>query len=143
MTHNTYRLTVVMALVLMAAGWMLRTDAQSLPPHVAGKIVSVSHEKVMVNNQSQDQITVTVESCQVPGQLKSVVYSPATVSDRTALGALYDETLTSARTANMAKQQMVNGFGLFWVDANNRVTRTGILGAKMDCSVVPSLLKQF
>src|SRR5690349_16151693 len=64
---------------------------------VAGKVVAVSHEKVNVNNAWLDKVTVTVDSCAARGTLKTVHYLPATVSDRTALGHLFQNDLTHAR----------------------------------------------
>ena len=118
--------------------------AQQPPKTVAGKVVAVSHEKVQVNTQWLDQIKVKVESCAASGTLEEVVYSPATVSDRTALGHLFDEDLNQARQMVMlTPQRQINGYGLFWVDANNKVLRTGVLGYDIDCGVVPKLVQQF
>ena len=115
----------------------------ALAAQVAGKVVAVSHEKVQVGTAWHDKISVTVDSCDAPGTLVTVTYAPATVSDRTALGHLFDQDLTSARTANMKAQNMPNGYGIFWVDATNKVLRTGLLGSPADCSHVPQLVKQF
>lgn len=112
--------------------------------YVAGRIVNVSQEKVTVNTAVLDKITVSVESCDARGgALKSVFYAPATVSDRTALGHLFDQDIQSARTPNMETQHQPNGFGIFWVDDTGRVLRTGILGANVDCNLVPALVNQF
>src|SRR5690348_3233811 len=103
----------------------LAAFSQSTTPpkkYVAGKIVNVSHEKITVppNNVVLDKITVSVDSCDARGgPLKTVIYAPATVSDRTALGHLFDQDLQSARTANMERQNQPNGFGVFWVDESN------------------------
>lgn len=110
---------------------------------VAGKVVAVSHEKVTVNTTVLDKITVTVDSCDARGTLKTVHYSPATVSDRTALGHLFDQNETSGRTPNMEAQQQANGFGLFWVDDSNRVLRTGIMGHNVDCKNISGFVSQF
>jgi hypothetical protein len=118
--------------------------AQQPSAHVAGKIVAVAHEKVNVNNQWLDKISVTVDSCDARGTLKTVQYFPATVSDRTALGHLFEQNLHSARTANMERQQQQpNGFGVFWVNAQNQVLRTGLLGHQVGCNDVNQALKQF
>jgi hypothetical protein len=113
------------------------------PNVVSGKVVAVSHEKTTVNNVVLDKITVTVESCEQRGALKTVHYSPATVSDRTVLGHLFQQNAASAITPNMPAQQQFNGYGLFWVDATQRVLRTGILGHGQSCPNVPGFLSQF
>jgi hypothetical protein len=130
----------LMALTAMAVPAL----AQQPPAPVAGKVVAVAHEKVNVNNQWLDKISVTVDNCQARGTLQTVHYLPATVSDRTALGHLYEQDLHSARTANMERQQQQpNGFGVFWVDAQGRVLRTGLLGHQVGCGDVPRALSQF
>ncbi len=121
----------------------LFASAQQLPRHIAGKVASVSHQKVKVGQSWLDKISVTVDSCMTPGKLETVHYTPSIDSDRTALGHLFNEDVQSARTANMVKQKLPNGFGVFWVDQANKVLRTGILGSKMDCGIVPSILQQF
>ncbi len=132
----------VTAIVL--SGVAVSVQAQTdLPPHVAGKVVAVTHEKVKVNETWHDQIKVKVESCTKNGALEEVHYTPASVSDRTALGHLLQQEYHHASTANMPKQKMINGFGLFWVDSTNRVTRTGLLGHNVDCRNVPALLGEF
>lgn len=118
--------------------------AQKPPAYVAGKVVAVAHEKVNVNNQWLDKISVTIDSCDARGTLKTVQYFPATVSDRTALGHLFEQDLQSARTPNMERQQQQpNGFGVFWVDAQNHVLRTGLLGHQVGCADVSKALSQF
>ena len=119
--------------------------AQQPPVYEAGKGVAVAHEKVNVNNRWLDKISVTVDSCQSRGVLKTVYYLPATVSDRTALGHLFEQDLQSARTANMEHQpqQHPNGFGVFWTDAQGRILRTGLLGHQAGCADVPHVLSQF
>lgn len=130
--------------VMVAAMISTVVQAQQPPAHVAGKIVAVAHEKVNVNNQWLDKISVTVDSCDARGTLKTVQYFPATVSDRTALGHLFEQNLHSARTANMERQQQQpNGFGIFWVNAQNQVLRTGLLGHQVGCGDVSQALKQF
>ena len=116
---------------------------QQLPRHVAGKIVNVSHEKVQVNQKWLDKMSVTVESCQEPGTLKTVHYTPGFDSDRSALGHLFDQDIQSAYTPDMPKQQLPNGYGVFWTNEDNKVLRTGLLGSKLDCRAVPSMLQQF
>ncbi len=128
-------------ILAMAAAGLLAGAAHAA--NVAGKIVSVSHEKVNVNNVWLDKISVTVDSCDAPGTLVTVQYSPATTSDRAALGHLFDQNITSARTADLKAQQMPNGYGVFWVDANNRVLRTGLLGSPLNCSHVQKIIQQF
>lgn len=141
---NNMKKIVTLSLALLAVASASASLAQNqLPKHVAGKVVAVSHEKVNVNNQWLDQIKVKVASCANKNMLEEVVYSPATVSDRTALGHLFEEDLTHARTANLEAQQQINGHGLFWVDANNHVLRTGLLGHNVDCRNVPQLLQLF
>ncbi len=133
---------------LMATALLLLTPSlgmaqQPLPKHVAGKVVAVSQEKVQVApNQWADQVKVKVDSCLQRGKLEEVVYNPATISDRTALGHLFEENYTSAWTPLMEAQQNIGGYGLFWVDDANKVLRTGILGYNVDCKVVPTLLQQ-
>lgn len=129
--------------VALAASMGSAVFAQPLPPHVAGKVVNVSHEKVKINNKWLDKVEVTVQSCTKQGALDTVHYSPATVTDLAALGHLFDQNIHSARTYNNFKQKQINGYGVFWVDANKRVTRTGILGAGVGCAQVPDFLKQF
>jgi len=138
-TFNRLMALAVLALLPVTA------IAQAPPPaHVAGKIVAVAHEKVNVNNAWLDKISVTVDSCDARGTLKTVTYFPATVSDRAALGHLFEEDLNSARTANMERQQQQpNGFGVFWVNAQNNVLRTGILGHQSGCNDVSRALAQF
>lgn len=110
---------------------------------VAGKVVAVSEEKITANGKTFDQVTVSVEACDANGALKTVIYSPITISDRSALGHLFDQNLHSDRTANMPKQHQTNGFGMFWVDDKSIVHRTGILGSQVDCAMVPQLGSQF
>ncbi|MGE0201633.1 MAG: hypothetical protein AB7P76_11770 [Candidatus Melainabacteria bacterium] len=134
----------MMTALLLAGG--VATAQQTLPPHVAGKVVAVSHEKVKVNEAWLDQIKVKVDSCRQPGKIEEVIYSPARVSDTTALGHLFDADLQHAWAVMMDKappQRQINGIGVFWVDANNHVQRTGLLGNDVDCSRVPALLGQF
>jgi hypothetical protein len=138
--HVTIISLMVLGMVSMGS---LKAQPVAMPKYVAGKIVSVSHEKVTVNNIVLDKITVGVDNCSARGSIVTVNYLPATVSDRTALGHLFEQNILSARTANMEKQQRPNGFGLFWVDENNRVLRTGILGEMVDCNMVPQLARQF
>ncbi len=140
---NPLKTLSVLGLSAIVSLNLLASAQQQLPPHVAGKVANVSHEKVKVGESWLDKISVTVESCQTPGQLKTVHYTPGTDSDRTALGHLFEEDVQSARTANMVKQKLPNGFAVFWIDQANKVLRTGILGSKMDCRVVPSILQQF
>lgn len=135
-----WALGLTMALTFAVSSAM----AQNTPPKtVAGKVVKVTHHKVKVDTQWLDQVDVTVDSCAAPGQLVTVSYSPASISDRAALGHLFEEDLQSARTPDMKAQQLPNGYGLFWVDAANRVQRTGLLGSKLDCAAVPALIQQF
>lgn len=110
---------------------------------VAGKVAAVEHEKIQVNNAWLDKVSVTVESCKQPGALEVVEYSPASIGDQTALGHLFDHDIHHARTPNMRQQQMPNGYGIFWVDANKKVQRTGLLGHQVDCSHVQALVDQF
>ncbi len=137
-------LTMAMPL-LLALSVVLPSVAQQAPSAVAGKVVAVSHEKVNVNNQWLDKISVTVDSCDARGTLKTAYYLPATISDRTALGHLLQQDLDSARTANMEhqQQQQPNGFGIFWVDPQGRITRTGLLGHQVGCNDVSRALSQF
>ena len=133
-----------MAVALLALTITPLAFAQQPPKTVGGKVVAVSHEKVQVNTQWLDQIRVKVESCAARGTLEEVVYSPATVSDRTALGHLFNEDLNQARAMTMdTPQRQINGYGLFWVDAANKVLRTGVLGSDIDCGQVPRLIQQF
>jgi len=133
----------ILALLAVSA-LSLPVLAQQPPAHVAGKVVAVSHEKVNVNNQWLDKISVTVDSCDARGTLKTVQYFPATVSDRTALGHLFEQDLQSARTPNMERQQQQpNGFGVFWVDAQNHVLRTALLGSQVGCADVSKAISQF
>ncbi len=110
---------------------------------VAGKIAAVRHEKITVNKQVLDKVTVVVDDCLKPGQLTEVFYNPATISDLTVLGHLFDETVQSARTANMPKQQMFNGHGLFFVDDKGIVQRAGLLGNPVSCAQISQLVQQF
>jgi hypothetical protein len=143
-SHSIFSFQNISALALIALAITLPANAQQPPSHVAGKIVAVAHEKVNVNNQWLDKISVTVDSCDARGTLKAVQYFPATVSDRTALGHLFDQDLHSARTANMERQQQQpNGFGVFWVNAQNQVLRTGLLGHQVGCNDVSRALSQF
>src|ERR1044072_1883608 len=138
------RVLILAMPLLLAFSVALPSGAQQAPATVAGKVVAVSHEKVNVNNQWLDKISVTVDRCDARGTLKTVHYLPATVSDRTALGHLFQQDLDSARTANMERQQQQpNGFGVFWVDAQGRVTRTGLLGHQAGCNDVSRALSQF
>jgi len=140
----TFKKTTTIALAACALTSAAFAQQQAQPKTVAGKVVAVSHEKVQVNNQWLDQIKVKVESCAKQGALEEVVYSSATVSDRAVLGQLFDGTFHQARAMTMdAPQRQVNGYGLFWVDAANKVQRTGVLGADMDCAQVPKLIQQF
>jgi hypothetical protein len=119
-------------------------QAQATPPIiVSGKVVNVGHEKVSVNNVWLDKVTVTVESCEARGALKTVHYSPASISDRTVLGHLFSENIHSADSMSMEAQQQTSGYGIFWVDQNQRVLRTGILGHNVDCKNVQGLVSQF
>lgn len=142
MTHKI--LTGLMAFTLAVSG--VAVAQQPLPKHVAGKVVAVSHEKVKVGEQWLDQVKVKVDSCKARGTLEEVVYAPARISDLTALGHLAEQDVQHARTANIEtppQSASINGFGLFWVDDNNRVLRTGLLGHNVDCRLVPQLLQQF
>ncbi|MBK8189294.1 MAG: hypothetical protein IPK79_02480 [Vampirovibrionales bacterium] len=145
MNHTALRLalSLLMSASLAAMALAQAPPAAAPPKTVAGKVVKVAHQKVKVGAQWLDQISVTVDACATPAQQATVVYSPATVSDRTALGHLFEENLQSALSPDMKQQQMPNGYALFWVDANNIVQRTGILGSKVDCNAVPSLIQQF
>jgi hypothetical protein len=129
----------LLSVILLA----LPAVAQPAPSVVAGKVVAVSHEKTNVNNQWLDKVSVTVDSCSARGTLKTVHYAPASISDRTALGHLFEQDLNSARTANMERQQQPNGFGIFWVDAEGRVLRTGLLGHQVGCNDINHALSQF
>ncbi len=141
---NTLKSLGILALAgAVMAGSVAIAQQQQLPRHVAGKIVNVSHEKVKVGNAWQDKVGVTVDSCAAPGKLETVWYAPGTDSSRTALGHLFDEGIMSAHTPDMKQQQMSNGYGVFWVDGNNTIQRTGILGARLDCGTVPAILQQF
>lgn len=148
MKRTLFLLPTLFAALLLATV-MLPVHAQQTqqskqpPKHVAGKIVAVSHEKVNINNTWPDKVSVMVDNCDAPGTLKTVYYSPATVSDMAALGHLFDENIHSAETAIVPMQSNANGFGLFWLDANDNVLRTGILGDKMDCAAAKALLNQF
>ena len=125
---------------------MLLASIMSLSAYageVAGKIAAVRHEKVTVNKQVLDKVTVVVDDCLKPGQLTEVYYNPATISDLTVLGHLFDETTQSARTANMPKQQMFNGHGLFFVDEQGTVQRAGLLGHPISCNQISQLVQQF
>jgi len=133
----------IIATLLLAFCTSAAMAQQPLPKHVAGKVVAVSQEKVQTApNQWADQIKVKVDSCQQRGKIEEVVYSPATISDRTALGHLFEENYTSAWTPLMEAQQTIGGYGLFWVDDANKVLRTGFLGSNVDCKAVPTLLQQ-
>lgn len=130
---------------VLASGYAL---AQQLPPHVAGKIVAVSHEKVKVNEHWQDQVKVKVDSCIKPNTIEEVEYSPGLISDRSQLGHLLEANLWHAHHVIMNKpepQRQMNGFGIFWIDPNNnnRVQRSGFLGNNVDCGAVPALINQF
>lgn len=131
-----------LAAVLVAAASTSLAFAE-FPKHVAGKIVNVTHEHVKVNTAWLDQVTVTVDACVPPNQLVTVKYAPGTISDLDALGHLFDEDIHSAKTHADYKNQAPNGFGIFWLDQNDFVTRTGLLGYKMDCANVPDMLNQF
>lgn len=132
-------LVMVAALSLGAA----QAEGPASKNIVAGKLVNVGHEKVNVNNVWLDKITVTVDSCDARGTLKTVHYSPATVSDRTLLGHLFSANVHSANSMSMEAQQQASGYGIFWVDQNQRVLRTGILGHNVECKNVPGLVSQF
>ena len=142
-------LSLLMLAVLLSSGAVL---AQQLPPHVAGKIVAVSHEKVKVtiNNKDhwRDQVKVKVDSCTKPNTVEEVEYTPGLVSDRSELGHLLEAALWHAHHVIMNKpepQRQMNGFGIFWIDPNNnnRVQRSGFLGNNVDCGAVPALINQF
>lgn len=137
--------TRILSIVLLALSTSVAMAQQPLPKHVAGKVIAVSQEKVQTApNQWADQIKVKVDSCQQRGKIEEVVYNPATISDRTALGHLFEENHTSAWTPLIEVQQSasIGGYGLFWVDDSNKVLRTGILGSGVDCKAVPTLLQQ-
>lgn len=137
----TLKKTMAVALAVIALTGA--AYAQQQPKTVAGKVVAVSHEKVNVNNQWLDQIKVKVDNCNTK-TLDEVVYSSATVSDRAVLGQLFDAGHDQAKAMTMdTPQRQINGYGLFWVDAANKVLRTGVLGADMDCGKVPQLIQQF
>ena len=141
------RITLITLLSLIVLGVTAPMSiAQNLPPHVAGKIAAVSHEKVKVKEHWMDQVKVKVDSCTQPGQLQEVIYNPGRISDRTALGHLFEANIHQAHQALMNKpqpQRQMNGFGIFWIDQNNHVLRSGFLGNNVDCGAVPALLQQF
>lgn len=110
---------------------------------VAGKIVAVRYQKVTINKVVHDKVTVVVDDCLKPGQLTEVFYNPATITDLAVLGHLFDETIQSARTPNMPKQQMYNGHGVFWVDNAGNVKRAGLLGNPIECSKMGPIVQQF
>jgi hypothetical protein len=139
MTQSLTKNWVLTLAVAVAVGLPLVAVAKT----VSGKVVSVSHQKVTVNNVVLDKVEVTVDSCAPNTGLVTVNYSPATVSEVTALGHLFDQKIMSARTPNMPQQAMINGYGVFWTDDTNRVLRTGILGHGVDCAKAAELVKQF
>ena len=132
-------LSTLAALLVMAAGQPLLASAEI----VAGKVVAVEIEPDSASVNHQDKVKVWVDSCKSPGTLEEVHYWPAHASELTALGHLFREDVSSAVTPNMIKQQMPNGYGVFWTDANKQVTRTGLLGNKMDCGTVSAIVAQF
>ncbi len=130
--------------VMLAACCTVATAQAEITP-IGGKIVNVSHEKITLANKTvADKVSVTIDPCTTPGQLKTLTYNPSTVSDRHTLGFLYEANLNQARSPFMTKPQpQVNGFGLFWVDTNNHISRSGFLGHNVGCGQIGSLSGQF
>ena len=133
-------------LAALLAGMSVLSLTAHAQETVGGKIVALTHQQVNVNNTWQDKISVLVANCATPGQLTEVFYSPGRLSDRAALGHLFEEDVNAARAVVMngaPPQRQINGYGLFWVDDNNNVRRTGILGHDVDCGTIPTLVQQF
>ncbi len=134
-----------LGLAIAVAACCTITAAHADVHTIGGKVVNVSHEKITLPNKTvADKVSVTIDPCDAPGTLKTLTYNPSTVSDRHTLGFLYEANLNQARSPFMTKPQpQVNGFGLFWVDANNHISRSGFLGHNVGCGQVNQLTGQF
>lgn len=119
------------SLAAMASGLVSLTATAEV---VAGKVVAVSHQKVTAGSQTLDKVSVTVEPCNARGTQKTMAFAPSGVHDRNALGQLFMESYQHAVMPNMEAQQISNGYGVFWVDANGTIQRSGWLGAHENCA---------
>lgn len=133
MKHLSLALAGAVVLGSMAVSLVATPAANA--KEVMGKVLAVYHEKVTVNQQVLDKVSVTVRSCLGNPPLETVHYSPGIVSETNDLGHLYRQLLNSARTNEVKNQYMtlIGGHASFDVDDTNKVLKTTIWGYNWEC----------
>ena len=102
---------------------------------ITGKVMAVYHEKVNVNNNWLDKVSVTISNCNPAGQLETFAYSPGSLSDNNSLGSLYGQLVGSAHAMTMKTPFMSSVSGHVTLSANehNTIQKTTFWGYNWEC----------